>query len=199
MKNFFLAAAIAAAPVLAATTADAITVPAGSNLQITFSGTYTNVAEGGIVSGSQVTLGNPFVSLIDFNNASVADFGGVTVGSSVTPSGGPLTLSTGSVNDGLAFTFAQGSVFTITDSVFSSVESGTPGASRVEGSGSLDLEDGSFRYATTTSNNFGQYQVTIAVPPVVFGEVNVVPLPAAAWMLLAGLGSLWAFRRRTHA
>ena len=45
-----------------------------------------------------------------------------------------------------------------------------------------------------TTQGFGQVTVEYLIE-----EISPVPLPAAAWMLLIGLGSLWAFRRRTHA
>ena len=48
-----------------------------------------------------------------------------------------------------------------------------------------------------STQGFGQVTVEYLIEDI--EEISPVPLPAAAWMLLIGLGSLWAFRRRTHA
>jgi len=48
-----------------------------------------------------------------------------------------------------------------------------------------------------STQGFGEVTVEYLIEDI--EEISPVPLPAAAWMLLIGLGSLWAFRRRTHA
>jgi hypothetical protein len=209
MKKFFLAAAIAMAPVLAATSADAITVPPGSNLEITVTGNYATQDDNDIGLGSVFDLNNTFVTSV---NADAGVTGAPGVFSFVQVSD-PFTLADGA-NNGVSFTFlgASGASFTISQSGGSVVTpsgSGTgTGASGQFGLGVLAKgsteNDGSFSFGTTSDSSTGTYQTTFAVPPnedieEEFDPISAIPLPAAAWMLLAGLGSLWAFRRRTHA
>ena len=209
MKKFFLAAAIAMAPVLAATSADAITVPPGSNLEITVTGNYATQDGNDISIGSVFDLNNTFVTSV---NAGAGVTGAPGVFSFVAVSDS-FTLADGANNSGVSFTFlgASGASFTISQSGGSVVTpSGTgtgTGESRQFGLGVLangSTESGSFSFCTTSDSSTGTYQTTFAVPPnqdieEEFDPISAIPLPAAAWMLLAGLGSLWAFRRRTHA
>ena len=208
MKKFFLAAAIAMAPVLAATSADAITVPQGSNLRITVIGDYATQDGNDIGIGSVFDLDDTYVASVNadagvtgapgyFTYVKVSDF----------------TLDNGA-NTGVSFTFlgASGASFTISQSGGSVVTpsgtgTGTGGSGQfglgVLANGSTD-SGGSFSFGTTSDSSTGTYQTTFAVPPnedieEEFDPISAIPLPAAAWMLLAGLGSLWAFRRRTHA
>ena len=204
MKKFFLAAAIAMAPVLAATSADAITVPQGSYLEITVTGEYATQ------DGNDISIGSVF----DLNNTSVSS---VNAGAGVTGAPGDFTfvavpdsftLADGA-NNGVSFTFlgASGASFTISQSGGSVVTSSGTGESGQFGLGVLangSKESGSFSFGTTSDSSTGTYLTTFAVPPnpdieEEFDPISAIPLPAAAWMLLAGLGSLWAFRRRTHA
>jgi hypothetical protein len=209
MKKFFLAAAIAMAPVLAATSADAITVPQGSYLEITVTGEYATRDSKDIGLGSVFDLNNTYVSNVNADSGVTgvpADFTSVAVSDS-------FTLSDGA-NTGVSFTFldADGASFPISQSGGSVVTpsgSGTgTGASGQFGLGVLaegsTENDGSFSFGTTSDSSTGTYLTTFAVPPnedieEEFDPISAIPLPAAAWMLLAGLGSLWAFRRRTHA
>jgi len=209
MKKFFLAAAIAMAPVLAATSADAITVPQGSNLEITVTGNYATQDGNDIGIGSVFDLNNTFVTSVNADagvTGAPGDFSFVAVSDS-------FTLADGANNSGVSFTFlgASGASFTISQSGGSVVTpSGTgtgTGESRQFGLGVLangSTESGSFSFGTTSDSSTGTYMTTFAVPPnedieEEFDPISAIPLPAAAWMLLAGLGSLWAFRRRTHA
>ena len=209
MKKFFLAAAIAMAPVLAATSADAITVPQGSNLEITVTGNYATQDGNDIGIGSVFDLNNTFVTSVNADagvTGAPGDFSFVAVSDS-------FTLADGANNSGVSFTFldADGASFTISQSggsVVTSSGTGTgTGESRQFGLGVLangTTESGSFSFGTTSDSSTGTYQTTFAVPPnqdieEEFDPISAIPLPAAAWMLLAGLGSLWAFRRRTHA
>jgi len=204
MKKFFLAAAIAMAPVLAATSADAITVPQGSYLEITVTGEYATQ------DGNDISIGSVF----DLNNTNVSS---VNAGAGVTGAPGDFTfvavpdsftLADGA-NNGVSFTFlgASGASFTISQSGGSVVTSSGTGESGQFGLGVLangSKESGSFSFGTTSDSSTGTYLTTFAVPPnpdieEEFDPISAIPLPAAAWMLLAGLGSLWAFRRRTHA
>ena len=210
MKKFFLAAAIAMAPVLAATSADAITVPQGSYLEITVTGEYATQ------DGNDISIGSVF----DLNNTNVSS---VNAGAGVTGAPGgftfvavpdSFTLADGVNNSGVSFTFlgASDASFTISQSGGSVVTpsgtgTGTGGSGQfglgVLVSGSTE-NDGSFSFSTTSNSSTGTYLTTFAVPPnqdieEEFDPISAIPLPAAAWMLLAGLGSLWAFRRRTHA
>ena len=210
MKKFFLAAAIAMAPVLAATSADAITVPQGSYLEITVAGDYATQDGNDIGIGSVFDLNNTFVSSVNADSGVTGVPGGFT---SVSVSDS-FTLADGANNSGVSFTFlgASGASFTISQSggsVVTSSGTGTgTGASGQFGLGVLangsTENDGSFSFGTTSDSSTGTYQTTFAVPPnqdieEEFDPISAIPLPAAAWMLLAGLGSLWAFRRRTHA
>jgi hypothetical protein len=204
MKKFFLAAAIAMAPVLAATSADAITVPQGSYLEIMVTGEYATQ------DGNDISIGSVF----DLNNTKVSN---VNAGAGVTGAPGDFTfvavpdsftLADGA-NNGVSFTFlgASGASFTISQSGGSVVTSSGTGESGQFGLGVLangSKESGSFSFGTTSDSSTGTYLTTFAVPPnpdieEEFDPISAIPLPAAAWMLLAGLGSLWAFRRRTHA
>ena len=209
MKKFFLAAAIAMAPVLAATSADAITVPQGSYLEITVTGEYATQDGNDISIGSVFDLNNTNVSSVNAGagvTGTPADFTAVSVSD-------PFTLSDGA-NTGVSFTFrgASDASFTISQSGGSVVTpsgtgTGTGGSGQfglgVLANGSTE-NDGSFSFGTTSNSSTGTYLTTFAVPPnqdieEEFDPISAIPLPAAAWMLLAGLGSLWAFRRRTHA
>ena len=206
MKKFFLAAAIAMAPVLAATSADAITVPQGSYLEITVTGEYATQ------DGNDISIGSVF----DLNNTNVSS---VNAGAGVTGAPGDFTfvavpdsftLADGVNNSGVSFTFlgASDASFTISQSGGSVVTTSGTGESGQFGLGVLvsgsTENDGSFSFSTTSNSSTGTYLTTFAVPPnqdieEEFDPISAIPLPAAAWMLLAGLGSLWAFRRRTHA
>ena len=205
MKKFFLAAAIAMAPVLAATSADAITVPQGSYLEITVTGEYATQ------DGNDISIGSVF----DLNNTNVSS---VNAGAGVTGAPGDFTfvavpdsftLADGVNNSGVSFTFlgASDASFTISQSGGSVVTPSGTGESGQFGLGVLangSKESGSFLFGTTSVSSTGTYLTTFAVPPKQdieeeFDPISAIPLPAAAWMLLAGLGSLWAFRRRTHA
>jgi hypothetical protein len=208
MKKFFLAAAIAMAPVLAATSADAITVPQGSYLEITVTGNYATQDSNDISIGSVFDLNNTYVASVNADSGVIGapgDYTSVSVSDS-------FTLANGA-NNGVSFTFlgASGASFTISQSggsVVTSSGTGTgTGASGQFGLGVLangSTDSGSFSFGTTSDSSTGTYQTTFAVPPnqdieEEFDPISAIPLPAAAWMLLAGLGSLWAFRRRTHA
>ena len=209
MKKFFLAAAIAMAPVLAATSADAITVPQGSILEITVTGIYATQDGNDIGIGSVFALNDSYVSIVNAGagvTGAPGDFTSVSVSDS-------FTLSDGA-NAGVSFTFrgASDASFTISQSGGSVVTpsgtgTGTGGSGQfglgVLANGSTE-NDGSFSFGTTSNSSTGTYLTTFAVPPnqdieEEFDPISAIPLPAAAWMLLAGLGSLWAFRRRTHA
>ena len=204
MKKFFLAAAIAMAPVLAATSADAITVPQGSILEITVTGDYATQDGNDISIGSVFDLNETYVSSVNAGagvTGAPGDFTSVSVSDS-------FTLSDGA-NAGVSFTFrgASDASFTISQSGGSVVTTSGTGESGQFGLGVLangSKESGSFSFGTTSDSSTGTYLTTFAVPPnpdieEEFDPISAIPLPAAAWMLLAGLGSLWAFRRRTHA
>ena len=204
MKKFFLAAAIAMAPVLAATSADAITVPQGSILEITVTGDYATQDGNDISIGSVFDLKDTYVSNVNADSGvtgAPGDFTMVKVSDL-------FTLADGA-NNGVSFTFlgASGASFTISQSGGSVVTSSGTGESGQFGLGVLangSKESGSFSFGTTSVSSTGTYLTTFAVPPnpdieEEFDPISAIPLPAAAWMLLAGLGSLWAFRRRTHA
>ena len=205
MKKFFLAAAIAMAPVLAATSADAITVPQGSILEITVTGDYATQDGNDISIGSVFDLNETYVSSVNADSGvtgAPGDFTMVKVSDL-------FTLADGA-NNGVSFTFlgASGASFTISQSGGSVVTSSGTGESGQFGLGVLvsgsTENDGSFSFSTTSNSSTGTYLTTFAVPPnqdieEEFDPISAIPLPAAAWMLLAGLGSLWAFRRRTHA
>ena len=205
MKKFFLAAAIAMAPVLAATSADAITVPQGSYLEITVTGEYATQDGNDISIGSVFDLNNTYVSSVNAG----AGVTGAPVAFTAVAVPDSLTLADGVNNSGVSFTFlgASGASFTISQSGGSVVTTSGTGESGQFGLGVLangSKESGSFSFGTTSDSSTGTYLTTFAVPPnpdieEEFDPISAIPLPAAAWMLLAGLGSLWAFRRRTHA
>jgi|AntRauTorckE5430_2_1112549.scaffolds.fasta_scaffold00437_2 hypothetical protein len=209
MKKFFLAAAIAMAPVLAATSADAITVPQGSILEITVTGEYATQDGNDIGIGSVFDLNNTYVSSVNAG----AGVTGAPSGFTAVAVPDLFTLDDGA-NTGVSFTFlgASDASFTISQSggsvvTLSGTGTGTGGSGQfglgVLAKGSTE-NDGSFSFVTTSDSSTGTYLTTFAVPPnedieEEFDPISAIPLPAAAWMLLAGLGSLWAFRRRTHA
>ena len=200
MKKYFLAAIVAASPLLAATSAHALTVPEESNLRISLEGLYESTEPGNIELGSQVNLLDISVGRITLDGNNVQDYQGLGFGSSVGISGA-FTLSSGFDNQGLTLTFSDpvGSKFVMGESFNAVVTSGGTGSSGVVGLGTLSAESGSFSYATSSNANSDLFTLTLSVPPKEIDDVSPIPLPAAAWMLLAGIGSLWAFRRRTYA
>ena len=202
MKKYFLAAIVAASPLLAATSAHALTVPEGPNLRISLQGRYESTESGNIELGSQVNLLGISVGKITFDGDSVPDYQGLGFGSSVDISGA-FTLLSGLDNQGLILTFSDpdGSKFVMGKSLDAVVASGGTGSSSsgVVGLGTLSGDPGSFSYATSSNANSDLFTLTLSVPPEEIDDVSPIPLPAAAWMLLAGIGSLWAFRRRTYA
>ena len=200
MKKYFLAAIVAASPLLAATSAHALTVPEGSNLRISLQGLYESTKSGNIELGSQVNLSDISVGRITLNGNSVQVSQGLGSGSSVDISGA-FTLLSGLDNEDLTLTFSDPdkSEFVMGESLNAFVTSGGTGSSGVVGLGTLSAESGSFSYATSSNANSDLFTLTLSVPPKEIDDVSPIPLPAAAWMLLAGIGSLWAFRRRTYA
>jgi hypothetical protein len=199
MKKYFLAAIVAASPLLAATSAHALTVPEGSNLRISLQGLYESTESGKIELGSQMNLSGIRVGKITFDEDNVSEYEGLEVFSSVGISGA-FTLVSGLDNQGLILTFSDPdeSKFVMGKSLDAVVASGGTGSSSsgVVGLGTLSGDPGSFSYATSSNANSDLFTLTLSVPP---EDVFPIPLPAAAWMLLAGIGSLWAFRRRTYA
>ena len=200
MKKYFLAAIVAASPLLAATSAHALTVSEGSNLRISLQGLYDSTKSGNIELGSQVNLSDISVGRITLNGNSVQVSQGLGSGSSVDISGA-FTLLSGLDNEDLTLTFSDPdkSEFVMGESLNAFVTSGGTGSSGVVGLGTLSAESGSFSYATSSNANSDLFTLTLSVPPKEIDDVSPIPLPAAAWMLLAGIGSLWAFRRRTYA
>jgi hypothetical protein len=197
MKKYFLAAIVAASPLLAATSAHALTVPEGSNLRISLQGLYESTKSGNIELGSQVNLSDISVGRITLNGNSVQFYQGLGSGSSVDIPGA-FTLLSGLDNEDLTLTFSDPdkSEFVMGESLNAFVTSGGTGSSGVVGLGTFSADPGSFSYATSSNANSDLFTLTLSVPP---EDVSPIPLPAAAWMLLAGIGSLWAFRRRTYA
>ena len=105
-------------------------------------------------------------------------------GTQTIPGGGSLSLNvTGTNSSSESFTGAD--VDPYLDPFFIDLDTVTL----------LGITGGSDNLLTgQTTQGFGQVTVEYLIE-----EISPVPLPAAAWMLLIGLGSLWAFRRRTHA
>ena len=200
MKKYFLAAIVAASPLLAATSAHALTVSEGSNLRISLQGLYDSTKSGNIELGSQVNLSDISVGRITLNGNSVQVYQGLGSGSSVDISGA-FTLLSGLDNEDLTLTFSDPdkSEFVMGESLNAFVTSGGTGSSGVVGLGTFSADPGSFSYATSSNANSDLFTLTLSVPPEEIDDVSPIPLPAAAWMLLAGIGSLWAFRRRTYA
>ena len=200
MKKYFLAAIVAASPLLAATSAHALTVPEGSNLRISLQGLYESTESGKIELGSQMNLSGIRVGKITFDENNVSEYQGLDFGSSVDISGA-FTLSSGFDNEDLFLRFSDpdGSKFVMGESLNAVVTSSGSGSSGVVGLGTLSGDPGSFSYATSSNSNSDLFTLTLSVPPAEIDDVSPIPLPAAAWMLLAGIGSLWAFRRRTYA
>ena len=145
MKKYFLAAIVAASPLLAATSAHALTVPEGSNLRISLQGLYESTDPGNIELGSQVNLLGISVGKITFDGDSVPDYQGLGFGSSVDISGA-FTLLSGFDNQGLILTFSDpdGSEFVMGESLNAVVTSGGTGSSGVVGLGTFSADPGSF-------------------------------------------------------
>ena len=210
MRKYLLAAAAVA---MMAPAAHAITVDQTDTLNVGFAptpldatlnfGGYTGT---GTVSQVDVTYSGEIdsdISLFDISGVS-RDLSALTVttfgytssagnstfqvlggtGTQTIPGGGSLSLNvTGTNSSSESFTGAD--VDPYLDPFFIDLDTVTL----------LGITGGSDNLLTgQTTQGFGQVTVEYLIE-----EISPVPLPAAAWMLLIGLGSLWAFRRRTHA
>ena len=210
MRKYLLAAAAVA---MMAPAAHAITVDQTDTLNVGFAptpldatlnfGGYTGT---GTVSQVDVTYSGEIdsdISLFDTSGVS-RDLSALTVttfgytssagnstfqvlggtGTQTIPGGGSLSLNvTGTNSSSESFTGAD--VDPYLDPFFIDLDTVTL----------LGITGGSDNLLTgQTTQGFGQVTVEYLIE-----EISPVPLPAAAWMLLIGLGSLWAFRRRTHA
>lgn len=207
MRRYIFAAAVAAAPLLASTSAYAIGVQAGSQLKITVTGDYSVNGGGGLGLGSVLTLSEAFVAGISQTNEDGIDLDGLVRFSDVGVDG-PFTLGNGSANSDVVLSFITeggGAIFGLGESFGATFSADGLGRSSLIGLGTLsngDDEPGSFSFATTSSDSSGTFQLTVAVPPEVelpTPDPSPIPLPAAAWMLLVGLGSLFAVRRMRKA
>lgn len=211
MKKYILAAALAAAPLMAATSAQAITVNPGSSLTITIAGNYTVVGGGPLGIGSELSLTSIEVSNIDQTNPGGINLNGLAVGNAVTVSGS-FFLDDGGVNSGLSFGYPTNDP--------SSLDVGTTGGTSITqnpfgGGGSTQLfgngqivnggssDDASFQFATASLNSTGSFTLAATTPPEFTipdpDPISPIPLPAAGWALFAALGSLVAFRRYSKA
>jgi hypothetical protein len=210
MRKYLLAAAAVA---MMAPAAHAITVGQTDTLNVGFAptpldatlnfGGYTGT---GTVSQVDVTYSGEIdsdISLFDISGVS-RDLSALTVttfgytssagnstfqvlggtGTETIPGGGSLSLNvTGTNSSSESFTGAD--VDPYLDPFFIDLDTVTL----------LGITGGEDNLLTgQTTQGFGQVTVEYLIE-----EISPVPLPAAAWMLLIGLGSLWAFRRRTHA
>ena len=210
MRKYLLAAAAVA---MMAPAAHAITVDQTDTLNVGFAptpldatlnfGGYTGT---GTVSQVDVTYSGEIdsdISLFDISGVS-RDLSALTVttfgytssagnstfqvlggtGTQTIPGGGSLSLNvTGTNSSSESFTGAD--VDPYLDPFFIDLDTVTL----------LGITGGGDNLLTgQTTQGFGQVTVEYLIE-----EISPVPLPAAAWMLLIGLGSLWAFRRRTHA
>ena len=210
MRKYLLAAAAVA---MMAPAAHAITVGQTDTLNVGFAptpldatlnfGGYTGT---GTVSQVNVTYSGEIdsdISLFDISGVS-RDLSALTVttfgytssagnstfqvlggtGTQTIPGGGSLSLNvTGTNSSSESFTGAD--VDPYLDPFFIDLDTVTL----------LGITGGGDNLLTgQTTQGFGQVTVEYLIE-----EISPVPLPAAAWMLLIGLGSLWAFRRRTHA
>ena len=210
MRKYLLAAAAVA---MMAPAAHAITVDQTDTLNVGFAptpldatlnfGGYTGT---GTVSQVNVTYSGEIdsdISLFDISGVS-RDLSALTVttfgytssagnstfqvlggtGTQTIPGGGSLSLNvTGTNSSSESFTGAD--VDPYLDPFFIDLDTVTL----------LGITGGGDNLLTgQTTQGFGQVTVEYLIE-----EISPVPLPAAAWMLLIGLGSLWAFRRRTHA
>ena len=210
MRKYLLAAAAVA---MMAPAAHAITVGQTDTLNVGFAptpldatlnfGGYTGT---GTVSQVDVTYSGEIdsdISLFDISGVS-RDLSALTVttfgytssagnstfqvlggtGTQTIPGGGSLSLNvTGTNSSSESFTVAD--VDPYLDPFFIDLDTVTL----------LGITGGGDNLLTgQTTQGFGQVTVEYLIE-----EISPVPLPAAAWMLLIGLGSLWAFRRRTHA
>lgn len=202
MKKYILAAALAAAPLMAATSAQAITVQQGSQLSITITGQYQTRSGGNVTAGSILDVVGAQVGFFSVTGPGV-DLDGLSNFSTVTFSG-PITLSA-SANTGLELGFATtgGAVFTVGNSFNALVDgTGAVGTQGLSAVGEFDpANDGSFRYTSSSLASSNLFQITLDVPPTIEepDPISPIPLPAAGWALFAALGSLVAFRRYSKA
>ena len=210
MRKYLLAAAAVA---MMAPAAHAITVDQTDTLVVGFAPTpldatlnFNGYTGTGAVSQVDVTYSGEIdsdISLFDISGVS-RDLSALTVttfgytssagnstfqvlggtGTQTIPGGGSLSLNvTGTNSSSESFTGAD--VDPYLDPFFIDLDTVTL----------LGITGGGDNLLTgQTTQGFGQVTVEYLIE-----EISPVPLPAAAWMLLIGLGSLWAFRRRTHA
>jgi len=213
MKKYLLAAAAVA---MMAPAAHAITVDQTDTLDVGFAltpldatlnfGGYTgtgtvsqvNVTYFGEID-SDISLFNTSKVSRDFSAETVTTFGYTSsvgntsfqvsggTGAQTIPGGGSLTFNvTGTNSSFQSFTGAGVSPYLTPFSI----DLDTVTLVGITGGGGNVL-------GGQSTQGFGQVTVEYLIEDI--EEISPVPLPAAAWMLLIGLGSLWAFRRRTHA
>lgn len=189
MKKIALAGALA----IMATGAQAITVPLGEQLILQLSGFYQTDSGDDIAEGE--TLNFFGVQVSNINATAGVDLDGLSPFSVVGVSG-PFVFANGGGNSGLSFTFADGgsSVFTLASSFNLTLPVTPTGTYSLDGLGDLDGEAGSFGFSTTGTGTGGAFTMSVAVPPIV--EPPIIPLPAAAPLLLGALGALALARRK---
>ncbi len=185
---------------LAATVGAAVAVTIDG--QTSTGGLYT-VSVAPFAIGDDITLGSTATSA-----GSLGDFAGVLTGVDFGPGGLTLDTEVGAANAGKSFTFADGvDVFTFTFDT-TDVASLVSDSLVFFGLGTItsttfDPSPGSFNLSVagigTSEAPNGFYNLFIASPPENTPEIPLVPLPAAAPLLLGAFGLLALARRRRAA
>jgi len=210
MKKYLLAAAAVA---LMAPAAHAITIDQTESLNVGFDPTELNATLNfggytgtGTVSQVDVTYFGEVESDVTLVNLSTEpnSFSGTTVTEfAFTSSVGNSTFDTAAGTGTQTVPGGGTPVFPVTGSNTDFRQFFGAGVNPFLTPFSIDLDTDTFvringgggqAFGGQSTEAFGEVTVEYLIE-----DISTVPLPAAAWMLLAGLGSLWAFRRRTHA
>lgn len=196
MTHLRRTAVVAAALAIAASSAGAITVPAGEQLVIQVRGTYNTASGNPITQGESLMFSNVVVSGIETsNNGSPIDLDGLMMNSPVGVTG-DFVFDTGLVNDAVSLSFATNSpaIFDLDESTSISVPTLATGTYSVEGLGDLNSSGGTWGFSTSGAFTPGDFTFAIAVDGA--NPSTVIPLPAGALLMLGGLGGLTVLRRK---